>query len=280
MLPVRCVLFFVFIFSATAGAQEAQTEAAAEEQFLPQLNWVQGPDDVDIARKATIRLKPGYTYLGADDTKVLMELMENPSSGSEYYVGPEDMRWFAVFAYDDSGHIKDDEEIDSDALLASVREGTEAGNRERRKRGWAEMQILGWQYEPFYEKESNRLAWAILAESEGIPIVNYNTRLLGRTGVMSATLVADPETLDEAVAEFGTVLEDFEFNAGQRYAEFQPGDKVAKYGLAALVAGGAAAAVAKSGAGKGLFKMIGIALIALFAGVATFFKRLFGKKDA
>ena len=60
-------------------------------------------------------------------------------------------------------------------------------------------------------------------------------------------------------------------------AEFQPGDKVAKYGLAALVAGGAAAAVVK---GKGLFKIIGIAILAGLAAVGSFFKKIFGKKDA
>ena len=48
-----------------------------------------------------------------------------------------------------------------------------------------------------------------------------------------------------------------DFNAGNRYADYKPGtDKVAAYGLAALVAGGIAAKA-------GLFKGLIVALIAL-----------------
>lgn len=53
---------------------------------------------------------------------------------------------------------------------------------------------------------------------------------------------------------------------------------MATYGLAALVAGGAAAAVAKTGIGKALFKFIAVGVVALFAVVGGFFKRLFGRR--
>ena len=220
-------------------------------------------------------LPGGYVYI----TRGLMALYQNPISTEEYYVAPVDERWFSVFSYDDTGHIKDDEEIDADALLESIRAGTEAGNRERRDMGWPEMKIIGWQYKPRYSEESNRLSWAVLAESDGQQIVNYNTRLLGRTGVMSATLVAAPETLDQSVAEFEAMLTGFDYKPGNLYAEYKDGDKLAAYGLAALVTGGAAAAIAK-GAGKGLFKMIGVGLLALFAFFGNAIKRVFSRNKA
>ena len=276
MANIRFILAAgVLLATSLVGAQE-QSEA---EAIYGNLNWQAGPATYDVTNKASLDLPAGYDRLSSSDTAALMELMENPSSGSDYYVGPEDGRWFAVFSYEDTGHVKDDEEIDADDLLASIKEGTRYGNEERRKRGWAEMNIIGWQYKPRYSDTTNRLSWAILAESEGYEIVNYNTRLLGRTGVISATLVTDPETLTTSVNEFENLLDGFSYNPGDLYAEYKEGDKLATYGLAALVTGGAAAAVAK-GAGKGLFKAIGLGLLAFFAAIGKFFKGMFSRKQS
>jgi len=274
MTTSRLLIASAILMFADAALPQDMTEA---ERIYSSLKWSTGPGTYDVTGRAEIDLPEGYDRLGPGDTKKLMELYENPSSGSEYYVGPEDARWFAVFSYDDTGHIKDDEEIDPEALLDSIREGTEQGNAERRRRGWAEMDIVGWSYEPFYSDRTNRLSWAILAESEGARIVNYNTRLLGRTGVISAVLVADPEILDDSVDEFETLLEGFHYKPGDTYAEYRSGDKLATYGLAALVTGGAAAAVAK-GAGKGLFKFIGVGILALIAFFRNAFRRIFSSK--
>jgi uncharacterized membrane-anchored protein len=265
------------ILAATPSFSQEDDEFS---QAMAELGWVSGPSEVSVAAIATVSLPSEYSYLDSDDTAILMELFQNPTSTEEYFVGPDDMRWWAVFSFEDTGYIEDDEEIDADALLQSLREGNEYANEERRDRGWSELHITGWQYPPFYEEDSNRLAWAIRAESDGEAIVNYNTRLLGRKGVMSAVLVADPETLDASVQEFKQVLATFNYDQGHRYAEFMPGDQVAAYGLAALVTGGAAAAVAKSGAAKGLFKLIGLGAIAVFAFFSRFAKRIFKRSDA
>jgi uncharacterized membrane-anchored protein len=274
---MRSALIFTFTLFLHVNMVFAQ-EPSQDELQLPDVNWIDGPVQVDIGKKAKINVPEGYDFLEPKDTTRLMEFMENPGSVNEYYLGPQDMSWFAIFSYEDTGHIKDDDELDADAILDSVREGTAISNVERRKRGWQELNIIGWQYKPFYEPETNRLAWAILAESEGGKSVNYNTRLLGRTGVITATLVADPDILDKAVKDFQSTLNGFSYNPGNRYSEYKPGDKTAAYGLAALVAGGAAAAVVKSGAGKGLIKAILIGGAAVLAAVGSAAKRLFGKK--
>lgn len=272
----RALALMALSLSTAALSQEPQMEG--EMNPLATLEWKAGPGSFNVARRASIELPEGYDYLDAANTTRLMEMMENPTSGQEYYAGPADMRWFSVFEYDDTGHIEDNESIDPDDLLASLREGNRIGNEERRKRGWTEFKILGWQYEPFYDEEDNRLTWAILGESDGQPVVNYNTRLLGRTGVMSVTLVSGVETLDSDLMEFKAMLAGFNYNQGQRYAEYEPGDKLATYGLAALVTGGAAAAVVKSGAGKSIVKfvMAGVAAVVAFFGGAL--KRVFKRQ--
>ena len=55
------------------------------------------------------------------------------------------------------------------------------------------------------------------------------------------------------------ILAAIDFNPGHRYADFNPkSDKIAEYGLAALVAGTAAAAAVK----LGFFKALGVAIFA------------------
>ncbi|MFK8053816.1 MAG: DUF2167 domain-containing protein [Woeseiaceae bacterium] len=261
----------------------AQEPAAGEEEMSPaqliynSLDFSQGPGTYDVTSRAEINIPDGYDRLSPQDTGKLMELYGNPAGPNEYYVAPTDERWFSIFIYDDTGHIKDDEEIDADALLDSIREGTKAGNEQRAAMGSAPMSIVGWQSKPHYDETTNRLSWAVLAESEGEQIVNYNTRMLGRTGVMSATLVASPDTLDTSIAEFEEMLTGFNYKTGNLYAEYKEGDKLAQYGLAALVTGGAAVAVAK-GAGKGLFKIIGLGIVAFFAFFGRIFKNIFSRK--
>jgi uncharacterized membrane-anchored protein len=53
---------------------------------------------------------------------------------------------------------------------------------------------------------AHNLEWAIKGESDGDPIINYKTRLLGRGGVMRVTLVADPEILRPTLPDFKDLL--------------------------------------------------------------------------
>lgn len=93
--------------------------------------------------------------------------------------------------------------------------------------------------------------------------------------MMSALLVSDPTTLNTDLKDFHSALFNLTFDPGQTYSEFRAGDKVAEYGLAALVVGGAAAVAMKAGAG--FFKVIGIAILAFVGIVVSFIRRLFSR---
>lgn len=114
-----------------------------------------------------------------------------------------------------------------------------------------------------------------LRTEAGATVVNYTIKLLGRRGVMNALLVSDPTSLESDIREFKTLLQGYSFNEGDQYSEFRPGDKTAEYGLSALIIGGAAAAAVKTGAFKGLAKIIGVGALAAVAGIGSFFKKLF-----
>jgi uncharacterized membrane-anchored protein len=205
---------------------------------------------------------------------------ENPPSGNELGVllcdPTEDVdgdSWFVVFSFDDSGYVRDDDaaELDADAILSSIREGNEVGNQERRKQGWATLDITGWAKAPFYDPRTNNLTWALNASSEGSGVVNHSVRLLGRGGVMHADLVVDPTRFAATVPEFDRIIGTHAFVEGRRYAEWKKGDKVAEYGLTALVAGGAVAVAAKTGILAKLGKLIVVAVVGAFAWLRSLF---------
>ena len=197
--------------------------------------------------------------------------------------------WFIVFTYHDSGHVADDEKgtLDATAILDTLRQGNDAGNEERRRRGWAPMELVGWQAPPAYEEATHHLIWALRVRSQGQETINYNTRILGRTGVMSANLVVAPDKLENAIAPSKQLLADYQFTAGSKYAEWRAGDKVAQYGLTGLITGGLVVAAAKTGllAKLGVLiakfaKVIIVGILALGAGIAKFFRSIFGGRKA
>ena len=182
------------------------------------------------------------------NTRRFLELMGNPPRDGHYLIAPADLDWFAVFSFDPVGYVKDDEKIDADALLKSLKESDAPGNEERKRLGMAPIYTDGWHVPPHYDAGTKRLEWGMrLRDEKGGMHVNYTSRLLGRSGVMSAVLVSSPQTLTEDMKAFNAALAGYDFVAGEKYAEFKSGDRIAEYGLAALVVGGAAAAAAKAG---------------------------------
>jgi uncharacterized membrane-anchored protein len=129
---------------------------------------------------------------------------------------------------------------------------------------------------PHYDEQSRNLTWATRLHSEdNSQVLNHSVRLLGRGGVMSVDLVVSPEYYEQALPVFNAVVGDFKYKTGHTYAEWRDGDKIAAYGLTALVAGGAGAVLAKTGLLQKFGKAI---LLGLAAGVAAIRKLLFGKR--
>jgi uncharacterized membrane-anchored protein len=281
---VCCAALIAIGYQCLADESPASPDAAQADarQKLSALHWVNGPQKVQLFGNSSLQVPADYVFLDQAETAKLQALEHNLSNGTEYFFAPKNGRWEVFFSYSDDGYVKDDEKIDEAALLKNIGENTVAGNKMRRERGWDEMQVVGWQTAPHYEAQTNRLEWAIDGKNlrTNDVVVNFNTRILGRGGVMSAVLVSSPDSLEDAIADFKSTLTGFEYLPGKRYAEYKPGDKIAKYGLAALITGGAAAIAVKTGLWKvilgGLvagWKFIAAAAVAIFGGLARRFKR-------
>ena len=251
---------------------------------LQKLAWQRGPAEGAIAGKAGITVPKGYAFLDEGNTKRFLELEGNPPSDGNYMLAPEDLKWFAVFSFDTTGYIKDDEKIDPDALLKRLKDNDSASNAERKRIGAQAIYTDGWQVPPHYDTETKRLEWGVRFHSESNQVnVNYSTRILGRNGVMRAVLVSAPETLDADTKAFKAALQEFKYNPGETYAEYRQGDKVAEYGLAALVLGGAAAVATKKGFWAILATSIAAfwkVLVGLFIACTAGIRRFFAKKNS
>ena len=270
---------------AAEPAEPAKQETEAD-RVLKSIQWTRGPSKVGIDNHAEIQVPEGFKYTGGAGARKLLELMHNPTDGSELGIlMDEDMDLVLLFEFEDIGYVKDadKEKLDADDILKSMRAGQEEGNKARAERGWAPLEITGWHTPPFYNPQTNNLEWCIQGQSRGHTFVNYNTRILGRKGVMSANLLVDPEQLVEFLPATKKLLSTFNFVDGKKYSQFLPGDKVAKYGLTALVVGGAVGLAAKTGLlakimlslGK-LWKALILGLIAIGAAIK---KLLFGHKS-
>jgi len=242
---------------------------------------------------ATVTLPDNFRYVSPDDTDVVLhKLWGNPPGPktlgmivpSEGSVLEADA-WAVVMTYKDDGYIKDAdaEKIDYAKLLKQMQEGTHEANQKRVKEGYGSIELVGWAKPPQYDKETHKMYWAQEIRFEGSSgnTLNYNIRVLGRGGVLVLNAVAPMSSLPEIEEQVPALVKMVEFNPGKRYTDFNGStDKVAAYGLAALVAGGIAAKA-------GLFKVFWLGLLAFkkfiiigVIAIAAFIKRLFGRKQS
>ena len=243
-------------------------------------DFLKGPAKAQMKDIAEVQVPEGYMFTGAKGTQDLLKRMGNPINGSELgFLAPTSMAWFVVFEFNPCGYVKDDDKnkLDADKMLKSIQRGNEAANEERKKMGSPALHVTGWEQPPKYNEETHNLEWAIRGECQGEPVVNFNTRLLGRKGVMEVSLVVDPTNMVATLPVYQDLLKDYRFSTGQQYAEYRQGDKLAKYGLAALITGAGVAVAAKTGLLTALllflkkgWKLVVVAVV----GVLAFFKRL------
>lgn len=218
---------------------------------------------------AKANLPATLRYLDPADTEtVLTKLWHNPKGDRtlgmlvpQRFNPLTDDAWAVVITYDEDGYVKDDDaaKIDYNKLLAEMKEGVREASKEREKQGFAAIELVGWATPPRYDASAKKLYWAKELKFGDSPshTLNYNIRMLGRRGVLVLNAIADMSQLKLVESAAPALLAAVNFQEGNRYADFDPSkDKVATYGLAALVAGGIAAKT-------GLLKVLWVGLLAL-----------------
>lgn len=283
VLSVLCPL-------ALAQQPEAAPEAVpAVKSDDPVFNYQTG--EVVLPNKvATLHLGGSYRYLDPNETEKLLVAWGN-QAGNETQgaivandVDPMSGEgWAVILTYSDDGHVDDSDaaKMDFEDLLSDMQKGTEEENAERKKAGYGAVHLVGWAEKPHYDSASKKLYWAKELDFEGSSHheLNYCVRVLGRKGVLQMNAVSGIGQLSQIRSDMQSMIRVAEFNSGQRYADYDSKtDRLAEYGLGALIAGGVAAKL-------GLFAKLGAILAASWkfvmmglVALGGFLSRLFGKK--
>lgn len=211
-------------------------------------------------------------FLDAQDAQSLLEdgWGNPPDSDVLGMLIPKDVSpfsdegWGVVITYSDEGYVSDKEasKTNFDKLLKDMQASTNEANKDRQDAGYESIKLIGWATSPRYDAASHKLHWAEELEFGGDSehTLNYNIRVLGRYGYLNLNSVGSMKQLPEIQSAIPSVLESVSFTQGNRYEDFNKStDRVAKYGIAALIAGGILAK-------KGFFAVI-IAVLAKFAKV-------------
>lgn len=226
-----------------------------------------GPQKIELGSQATLNLPQNFTYIPVKEaTEFMHDLGNQTGSGFEGLVFVKGSDGFVSIEYVDSGHIKDDEarSWDTDALLKNLKSNTEENNSNRISKGIPALEVLGWIEKPDYDSTNHWLVWSAAIQDKGQQTpeaeqgVNYNTYLLGREGFLSLNLVTDRAHVESDKKNARILLDSVEFKTGQQYGDFNAStDKIAEYGLAALIGG----LVVKK---MGLLAVIGVTLLKLW----------------
>lgn len=294
LLGITCLLTTTVLF---AKDKKDSTEIALERQ----LKLI---DSIENALKwetntvtlgdgfAKLHIAEGYKFLNVEQSKyVLHDLWGNPPQEDVLGMifpaagGPfADSSYAFLVSFDESGYIKDEDadKIDYDDMLKEIQKGEADVNAERKKEGYEAIHLVGWASKPYYDKQNKILHWAKELEFGGSEdhTLNYDVRVLGRKGVLSLNAIASVSELPLVRANINSILKMPAFTDGNKYSDFNSStDKVAEYGLGALVAGGV---LAKTGVlsmiGKffiAAWKFIIIGVVAAWGAIKKFFT---GKK--
>ncbi len=257
-LAIACFGLSIALVAQSQEESGREAEMKAAWQAAGEV-MQRGPATIPLRDQAQLQLPESYAYVPVKEATAVMAKMGNQTD--DRFVGMiiplTEANWFVTVDYEPAGYIKDDDAKNWDAkeLLEGLQEGTEAGNKRREQIGVAPIVVSRWIEPPAYEASTHRLVWSAEARlkhgEDPDPTINYNTYVLGREGYISMNLITTSSTVETDKLAARELLAAVAFNDGKRYDNFNAStDKVAAYGLAALVGG---VAIKK----LGLFAVIG-----------------------
>ena len=204
-----------------------------------QVKWTTGPATGSLGDVAEMEIPEGYRLTDAAGARVLLQRMKNPvPAGLVGILMPESGGWWAVLEYADTGYVRpaSARRIDAATILKGMTAKVEAQNTLRARQGMAPVKSLDWELAPQYDETNNTLSCAIRIEAPTEVIVNQSIRLFGRRGVLLATSVQKVKGSAESLP-LKELLSHVMFKTGQRYEEYQEGDKVANVDAYQLLTG-------------------------------------------
>jgi uncharacterized membrane-anchored protein len=219
LIPVLAVLFT--FYSQCKGQQPSSGSVVPTD---PNIRWAVGPQKITLGDYADIDIPSGYRMTDAHGARIILDSLSSPVPFNLIGALSDTAgKWWAVMEYSTKGFVKDGEQINSAAVLKALQ---------------AEMQpgaSLNWKSAPLYDPQMHSLSWSLEAQNGSRHELNQTTVLLGRNGFVTIiSYQADPAG---DVSPLKQLAASINFKDGNRYADFQSGDQVARLGLSDLIVG-------------------------------------------
>ena len=300
-------LAIVTTFSALLGTAVAQENATESELPTPeqiaemQRQYDQQRNEIWQAmekKQGTVALPNGvaslqvpdtFVYLNpADSEQLLVELRGNQPGGGRLQgmllpagISPlADESWAVTIDYEADGYVSDKDagKLNYNKLLKQMQKDTAAASEARAEAGYDTIELVGWAADPHYDQDAKKMHWAKELKFGDMEqnTLNYNVRALGRKGVLVMNFIASMEQKDIIDRNLESVVAMSDFNDGYKYGDFQPGvDKVAAYGIGALIAGKVAMKTGLLVGAVVFLKKFGIFIL---IGIGALLSKLFRRK--
>jgi uncharacterized membrane-anchored protein len=232
IVPVLVVLFS--LLQQCQAQQQYVSQSDVSVDPLKYVNWISGPQKVTLGDFADINIPKGYRLTDVHGAKMVLESLNIPTPDelAGILAPTSGGKWMAVLQYSPKGYIKspDVTKIDTTAVLKKVLEQING------KQDKSSVTSLNWQSQPSYDANNYLLEWSFqVATPSSAKVLNQTAVLLGRHGVLQVT-IAQPSSLTGAPS-LKQLISNINFKEGERYTDYQTGDKVAEIGLAELISG-------------------------------------------
>jgi uncharacterized membrane-anchored protein len=197
------------------------------------VNWISGPQTMSVGNYADIQVPQGYRWVDGQAARAVLEGQNNPVPDDLIGVMvPDSGKWWAVVEFAPDGYLKDAKEFSSPV---AAKYAETALNDQRTKQGLSSITSLDWQSKPVYDDQAHTLTWSLQVQTASSKALDERLVMLGRHGILQITAV-QPYPFTDAPFMKG-LASDVSFKDGERYADYQTGDKIARIGMAELITG-------------------------------------------
>jgi uncharacterized membrane-anchored protein len=282
--PARFVIPILLTLCLLAAAPAPKRTSDPRLVAMLALHWSHGPQHLR-ASNSTLTPPRILMMVSGSDAAKFYKLSNGEDDAAIEAIGMNFVTGDPVYVeYHDAGYVTSGDwtDVDATAMLENIKNNTEAQNAEKKTLGIKPLHVLHWVRKPVYDKATQTVHWAIAAQAEGEkePLVNSVALKLSRNGYEELTWVVDEDKYVDKGGMLDRALRGLEFNKGARYEDYLPGDKLAGYGIAALVGTAAGATLVKTGALTALLLLLKKFWLLAIAGIAWGWWALSGRRKA
>jgi uncharacterized membrane-anchored protein len=282
---ILLALAMLVCWLAPAWADPSDLAVADIDKKFAKVRWQQPGQRRLPESHSTLTVPSGYVMAAGADAGLAEVLLGNASQQNLEAAMLNRANHF-LFQHFDEGYVAIDDwaAIDANAMLDGIKAGTEKDNVVRRGAKLREVHVLGWMKQPYLDRANASVYWAINATEGDTPLVNIVVLRLARSGFEKITWSVEKADYEKSGDKtLDTILAGFVFDPGRRYADHVASDKVAEYGIAALVASFAGIKIAQAAMAGGfllLLKKFGAIAVVAIGGLGLLLRRLLKKKSA